>query len=58
LPDRERPRLDHQLKRAAEQKITHENTGLIAEHGIGGGLAPAQGAAIDHVIVKKGGSVP
>ena len=48
------PRLDHQLERAGEQKVSDQNAGGPAPDQVSGNLAPAQRAAIDHIIMQKG----
>ena len=51
------PGLDHQFEGPGEQEVADQHAGLVAEHLVGGGLAPAQRALVHHVVVQKGGGV-
>ncbi len=49
----ERAVLDHDLKGAAEQEVTDQDAGLVAPHGVGRGVAAAQVALVDDVVVEQ-----
>ena len=53
----ERAVLHHQLEGAGEQEVADQHRGLVAPHRVGGGLAAAQRAVIDHVVVQQRGGV-
>ena len=48
-----RPVLDHELEGPAEQEVPHEDAGLVAPYGVGGGVAAAQAAVVDHVVMQE-----
>jgi hypothetical protein len=49
--------LDHQLEGTREQEVADQNAGLVAEHGVGGGLAAALAALVDDVVMEQRGVV-
>ncbi len=40
-----------------QEKIPHQNNGLVSPNGVGGGDAPAHGGRIHHVVMEQGGRV-
>ena len=49
--------LDHHLKSAGIQKISHQHTGGVAKQGVGGGFAAPHARVIHHIVVQQGGGM-
>ncbi len=53
----ERADIDHHLEGLAEQEIADQHARLVAPHEPRRGLAPAEIALVDHIVVQQGGGV-
>ena len=51
------PRAGGDGKGAGQQKIPHQNRGLVSEYGMGRRRPPPQGGAVHEIVMKQGGGV-